>query len=544
MYDIVIQGGTLVDGSGAPWYRGDVAIRDGKIVFVGAVQGAEPNRVINAQGLIVAPGFIDIHSHDDLHILENQWMDAKIRQGVTTTVIGNCGFGLYPVVPENKQLFLEYATGIFGQPEKQDMGYAELEDLFYDIEKSGTTINVASLVAHGVLRVAVMGYENRKPTEVELQKMKDLLRQALRSGAVGMSIGLIYAPGAYADTQELIELSKVVAEEGGIITSHMRNEANFLLEAIEEMLTIARVAKVPLEISHLKACGTANIGKGKEAIRRIAQAKMEGIDVTFDQYPYPAGSTTVTTLLPPWALEGGIEKMLERIRDQETRARIKEDMINGIPGSPWETQWKLIGWENVMICSVEKPENKRFEGNNVKDITEQLGVDPVDFILDLLTQEQGRIIMVTFQQDMNELEAIMVHDLQMFGSDGLPLKGKKAHPRLYGTYPKVLGTFVRENNLLSLERAIYKMTYMPANRLGLLDRGLIRPGMAADITIFNKDTVADLATYTNPAVNPSGIETVIVNGRIVLENGDLTKDLPGKPLRRQQLIEKEQKEIV
>jgi N-acyl-D-amino-acid deacylase len=532
LYDILIQGGYIIDGSGAPWYRGDIAIKDGIIAHIGKLDGEQAKKTIKVDGLVVAPGFIDIHSHDDLHVLENPLMDAKIRQGVTSTVIGNCGFGLYPVLPENQKLFYEYATGLFGEPEKEDLGYFELEDFFKALSLNGSTLNVSSLVAHGTLRISGMGYDNRKPTEAELKKMKNLLRQGLRSGAVGMSLGLIYPPGSFANTEELIELSKVVAEEGGIITSHMRNEAQYLLESIEEMLIIAREAKVPIEISHLKASGFPNFGKGIEAIRLISKAKLEGIDVTFDQYPYPAGSTTATILLPPWSLEGGLKKMLERIRNKEIRNQIKKDMIEGIPGSPWEPRWKIYGWDNIMICSVQKPENKKYEGNRVKDITDQFHLDPFDFILDLLEDEDGSVIMITFQQDNNDLEAIMVHELQMFGSDGLPLRGRKAHPRLYGTYPRVLGTYVRENKLLSLERAVYKMTYMPANRLGILDRGLIRPGMAADITIFNKDTIADLSTYTNPTVKPDGIEMVIVNGVVVLEEGCFTGEYPGKPLRK------------
>lgn len=534
MYDIIIQDGFIVDGSGAPWYRADVAVQYGVIVKLGNLKEEKAKQVIHADGFIVAPGFIDIHTHDDLHVLENRYMDAKIRQGVTTSVIGNCGFGLYPVLPETKKLFYEYATGIFGEPENKDLGFAELDHFFTALEHGGTTINVSSLVAHGVLRVAVMGFENRKPTQTELEKMKDLLRQACRSGAVGMSLGLTYPPGSYADTEELIELSKVVAEEGGIVSSHMRNEANYLLESIDEMLMIGKNANVPIEISHLKACGTSNFGKAKDALRKISKAKNDGVDVTFDQYPYPSGSTTATRFLPPWALEGGIEKMLQRIRDKEIRKQIVRDIKEGIPNSPWEPSWKLCGWENIMICSVEKTENKKFESRNVQEITDELEQDPVEFVLDLLNDEDARMIIVLFLQDMNDLEAIMVDDLQMFGSDGLPLKGKKAHPRLYGTYPRVLGTYVRDNSLLSLERAIMKMTYMPANRLGLLNRGLIRPGMAADITIFNKETIADLGTYENPAVNPAGIETVIVNGVVVLENGSLTGKLPGKALRKNQ----------
>jgi N-acyl-D-aspartate/D-glutamate deacylase len=532
MEDIIIRGGTIIDGSGAPSYRGDIAIRDGRITAIGMLKDRSAKQVIDADGLMVAPGFIDMHSHDDLHVLENKYMDAKIRQGVTTTVLGNCGFALYPVMPETKKLFYEYATGLFGTPEKGDLGYADLEQFFADIRRVGSAINVASLAAHGVLRIAVMGYDNRKPTEAEMARMKELLRQSMRSGAVGMSFGLIYAPGAYADTAELIELSKVVGEEGGFIASHMRSESGMLLDAIEEMITIAREARVPLEISHLKAVGTPNFGKGKEALRRIAAAKREGIDVTFDQYPYHAGSTTATTLLPPWALEGGIESMLRRLRDEETRRRIKADMINGIPNSPWENMADLIGWENIMVCSVQTAENKKYEGSNIKDIAEQLNMDPYDVFFRLLDEEDGRIILVMFQQDMNDMETIMTDDLQMFGSDGIPLRGKKAHPRLYGTYPRVLGTYVRERNLLTLERAVYKMTYLPAHRLGLLDRGLLRPGMMADITIFDMEQVNDLATYTNPEVYPSGIEAVLVNGVVVLRQGTFTGEFPGQPLRR------------
>lgn len=533
MYDILIRGGTIVDGSGAPAYKGDLGIKDGFISFIGMLQDESAPEVINAEGLVVAPGFIDIHSHDDLFVLENKTMDAKIKQGVTTTVTGNCGFSLFPVTPGNKQLFYDYVTGLFGLPEK-DSGYAGLDDFYEELKLRGSGLNVAALVAHGVIRIAVMGFDQSKPSTSQLAEMKRLLRDALRSGAVGMSMGLIYPPGAYADTEELIELSKVVSEEGGIITSHIRSESQFLLEAVEEMLTIARVANVPLEISHLKACGIPNFGKGKEALKLISDAKNNGVDVTFDQYPYPAGSTTATTLLPPWVLEGGVDIMLQRLRNHEVRSEIRLQVLNGIPGSPWETMWRLIGWDKIVICSVQTDENKKYEGRNVQDISDELKVEPVDAFLNLLDQEEGRIILVMFQQDHHDLETIMTHHLQMFGTDGLPIKGKKSHPRLYGTYARVLGTYVREKQLLTLEQAINKMTYLPAHRLGMYDRGLLRPGMAADITLFDKDTIDDLATYENPAVHPSGIDTVIVNGHIVLKDGTFTGLYPGKPLLKKE----------
>ncbi len=530
--DLLIRNGMIVDGSGAPWYRADVAIKDGRIRAIGKLQGVAAKSVIDADGLVVSPGFIDTHSHDDLHILENKTMDVKVRQGVTTTIIGNCGFSLYPVLPDNEKLFHEYASGIFGQPEKGSMAYLSVRDFFTDVERNGVAINVGSLVAHGVLRISVMGFEDRQATPEELNRMKELLRESMRNGSLGMSMGLIYAPGSYANTQELIELSKVVAEEGGLITSHMRNEARFLLESIQEMLTIAGEAKVPLEISHLKVCGIPNFGKGKQALQMISNAKRNGIDVTFDQYPYPAGSTTMTTLMPPWALEGGIEQLLLRVKDEATRSRIRNDILEGIPDTPWEPMWKLIGWENIMICAVRTDENKKYEGKDMQFYADALGMTPVDALLHLLEAEDGQVIMVMFQQDPEEMEAIMVHDLQMFGSDGLPLKGKRAHPRLYGTYPRVLGTYVREKGVLTLEQAVYKMTYLPANRFGLLDRGLLRPGMAADITIFDPVTVEDRASYTGPAVPPVGIHSVIVNGTIVLKNHELTGQYPGKPLKR------------
>ncbi|AJY76770.1 N-acyl-D-amino-acid deacylase family protein [Paenibacillus beijingensis] len=531
MYDLIIQSGCIVDGSGAPWYRADIAVKDGIIAKVGNLKDEAANRYIIATGLIVAPGFIDIHSHDDLHILENPFMETKVRQGVTTTVIGNCGFGLYPVLPVNEKLFREYAIGLFGEPERKPFGFAQFDGFIEALNRRGAAVNVSSFVAHGVLRVSVMGFDNRKPTNAELDKMKSLLRQALRSGSVGMSLGLVYPPGSYADTEELIELSKVVAVEGGIVSSHIRNEAGYLLDSLDEMLTLAKEANVPLEISHLKAIGFSNFGKAKEALRKISTAKNEGVDVTFDQYPYPSGSTTATRFMPPWALEGGIKEMLQRIRYQPTRERIIRDIKDGIPNSRWEPMWKVNGWKNMMICSVEKPENKTFEGRNVEELANQLNQDPITFMLNLLDDEEGRVMMINFQQDKNDLEAIMTSDLQMFGSDGLPLRGKKAHPRLYGSFARVLGTYVREHGLLTLERAVMKMTYMPANRLGLFDRGLIRPGMAADLTIFNRQTITDLASYTNPAVHPKGIETVIVNGALVLENGSITGELPGKALR-------------
>lgn len=532
MYDILIEGGVIVDGSGSPGFRADVGIRDGVIQAVGKLKIGEAQRTIRANGLVVSPGFIDIHTHDDLHVLENRYMDAKIQQGITTVVIGNCGFGLYPVLPATRHLFEEYARGLFGAAEDGAFGYPDLEGFAAAYREKGCTVNVASLVAHGILRIAVMGYDNRQPTAAELEHMKVLLRAALRSGAVGMSMGLMYAPGSFADTRELIELGKVVAEEGGFIASHMRSESGYLLEAIDEMLTIAREAEVPLEISHLKAAGKVNFGKALQALRVLAKARREGIDVTFDQYPYNAGSTTATIILPPWALEGGQDRMLERLEDAEIRGRIRDQLVHGVANDSWESMSGLIGWENIMICSVETEANKRWEGMSIEEVAGRRELEPVDAFLDLMVAEKGRIILILFQQSMDEMETVMQHDLQMFGSDGIPQKGKKAHRRLYGTYPEVLGTYVREKGTLTLEQAVHKMTYLPSNRLGLYNRGLIRPGMVADITVFNKETVRDLSTYAEPQIAPDGIEAVVVDGVVVLEKGGYTEAYPGKVLRR------------
>jgi len=528
MLDIIIKNGWIADGSGSPIYRGDIGIKDGSIRSVGRIPHENGIEIIDANDLIVAPGFIDIHSHDDLYVLENEKTEAKVRQGVTTTIVGNCGFGLFPVVEDNRRLFHEYAASLFGEPETSLFGFESLADLSQALQSKGTVLNVKSLTAHGVIRLAVMGFRPERPTQDEMNHMKSLLRKSMKDGSIGMSLGLIYPPGCYAETDELVQLSKVVSEEGGIVTCHIRNEANLLIESIEEMLYIAKEVQVPLEISHLKTIGSLNTGKAIQAVQLLSKARLEGVDVTFDQYPYTAGSTTLTTLLPPWALEGGINRMLERINNPTNREMIKKDIYEGIPGSVWETMWKLIGWDQIMICSVTCMSNKQYEGKFVHEIVKDTALNPIDFILDLVLEEKGNVMIITFLQDPNEMEQVMTHELQMFGTDGLPMKGKKVHPRLYGTYPRVLGTYVRDKQVLQLEKAINKMTYRPAHRLGLQDRGLILPGMVADITIFNRNTIEDLATYTNPSIYPVGIETVIVNGQIVLHKNHFTSSKPGQ----------------
>ncbi len=531
MFDVIIKNGWIADGSGAPLFRGDVGIKDGRIASVGQITAEAGAERIEADEWVVAPGFIDIHSHDDLYVLEDERTEAKVRQGVTTTVIGNCGFGLYPVSDGNRGLFYEYAHSLFGEPQGEAFGFASAADFFQMLERRGSVLNVASLTAHGAVRIAVMGFEQRAATENELARMKALVRESMASGSAGLSLGLIYPPGSYASFEELVELGKVVAEAGGILTSHIRNEANFLLESVSEMLRVAETAQVPLEISHLKAIGAANAGQALQAVRRIAESRRRGIDVTYDQYPYTAGSTTATTLLPPWALEGGLQRMLERIKDPPTRSKIREDIVEGIPGSSWETMWKLIGWDNIMICSVGLEANKRYEGRFLDEASAEHGREPVDFLLDLLFVEEGDVMIITFLQDEQEMERVMTYDIQMFGTDGLPVRGKRAHPRLYGTYPRVLGMYVREKRVLSLEQAIHKMTGLPARRIGLRDRGRIRMGMAADIAIFDRHTIRDAATYHHPTAFPEGIKTVIVNGRVALDRDGRMADRPGRPLR-------------
>ena len=527
MYDLVLKKGRIIDGTGNPSYKADIGIKESKIAKIGKISSNDAQEIIDAKGLIVSPGFIDAHSHDDLLLLMDPSNISKIAQGVTTTIIGNCGVSPAPVNNETLEQLKQYTSFLsLGMDIKWD--WTSFGEYLNRLETLKLGVNVAALVGHGTIRIAIMDMDDRKPTWEELGRMKRILAQSMEEGAVGMSTGLTFPPGAYAGTNELIELCKVVAKYGGIYVSHIRGESWALINAVNEALEIGTKAKIPVEISHYKACGSKNWSKIKETLRIIEKARAKGIDITADQYPYTAGSIALMEILPPWAQAGGVNKLIERIQNSKERQKIKKDLEGG---KDWENYATSCGWENIkIICSLKNPD---LEGKSIAEISELKNKDPCDVVFDLIVEENGATLVALHEMNENGMRKIMKHPAVMVESDGVPVGVRgKAHPRLYGTFPRVLGKYVREEKVLTLKDAIRKMTSLPAWRFGIRNKGLLRKGMDADITVFNPKIVKDRATYEQPNLPPEGIEYVIVNGRVAIEKGQLTKFRSGKVLRK------------
>ena len=518
-FDWLIRGGTVLDGMGTPGRRADIALTGDRIAAIAPGLAAETGRVVDATGCIVAPGFIDMHAHSDFALLACPSAEAKVRQGVTTEVTGMCGFSPAPA-PLGGGLLREWASFLSSQ---LDWGWTSFGSWLDRLRQAGLTGNVVPFVGHGTLRIAAMGFEQRPPTADEARRMAAHLAEALDAGAFGLSTGLIYAPSVYADTAELIALARVTRNRPGrLYTSHIRGEGPTLEAAIAEAIRIGDEGELPVQISHLKACLKANWPKMGEVLRTIETARSRGVDVTADMYPYTAGSTTLASLLPVWAHEGGMAALLGRLADASTRRRIL-DAGRASEGG-WGGPNGTIEWPDVMIA--ECPRDPGVEGRTMAEVAADRGVTAEDALIDLLLETDGQVSMIHFLM----LDANVARGLQFpyvtIGSDNLGLCAGpeeahpgKPHPRQHGCFAKVLGTYVRERGVLSWEAAVHKMTGQAASRLGLPDRGVLRPGAAADVVIFDPETVADLATYQAPHRYPAGIRWVWVNGGAVLEAG-------------------------
>jgi N-acyl-D-amino-acid deacylase len=528
MLDLKLEGGLIIDGTGTAGGRADIGIRDDTIVAVGDLSREAAGNRLNVSGKIVAPGFIDMHSHSDWRLWGNRRAESKIRQGVTTEVVGNCGFSPAPASTEYLDDLRGFALYV---PRAMDFAWRSMGEYLRAFDREGTAVNVVHLVGHGTLRIAAMGFARRAPTGSELQRMQSLLRAAMDDGTWGLSTGLIYAPGSYADTDEIVTLAKALRRQRGFYASHIRGEGATLLDAVSEAIRIGREAGVAVQISHIKAAGRPNWGRVADALALIDAANAEGLDVTADVYPYTASSTMLRTLLPDWALEGGIDAMLKRLTDPRERARIREDVEAPDTGQSIVAR---VGWDNIMVASC--PRRPDAEGRRVADIAAARGMDPLDAAMELIVDEGGKGHMILFQLDEGDLRRALVHPRVMIGSDGSALapsgemSGGTPHPRSYGTFPRVLGVYTREERLLALSHAVHKMTGLPASRLGLRDRGVLRVGARADIVVFDARRVADVATYESPHRYPDGIEYVIVNGRLVIKGGQHTGSLPGRVL--------------
>ncbi len=528
MLDLKIEGGTVIDGTGSPTARADVGIVGETITAVGDLSREPAGRIIDATGLTVTPGFIDIHSHSDWRLWANRRAESKIRQGVTTEVVGNCGFSPAPVSDEFRGDLKGFALYL---PPGMDFSWRSMGEYLERYEDGGVALNVVQLVGHGTLRLAAMGFARRAPSAREQAVMERLAEESMAGGAAGLATGLIYAPGSYAATEEIVAVARRVAALGGFYASHIRGEGATLLDAVAEAIRVGREGGLPVQVSHIKAAGRPHWGRVREALALVDAARAEGLDVMADVYPYTASSTTLRTLLPDWALEGGIEAMLDRLGDQECRARIRAELTGG-----GQTLMRGLGWDDIMLAySAARPEA---QGRRLSEIAAAAGRDPVDVVCDLIVADRGKAYVILFQLDEADLRRALEHPWVMIGSDGsaLAVEGElgagKPHPRSYGTFPRVLGRYAREQRVLGLPTAVRKMTGLPALRLGLADRGVLRAGAKADVVVLDPARVADLATYEDPHRYARGIERVLVNGRIVIDGDRHTGALPGRVLRR------------
>jgi N-acyl-D-amino-acid deacylase len=525
----LIRNGTIVDGTGQPRFAASLVIEDRLIGAIGAVDGKDGfDRVIDAAGLIVAPGFIDTHSHSDLELLVNPYIEAKVRQGITTELLGQDGISMAPLPRKYISPWRKNLAGLEGESDELSWDYETTEGYLQALNLKGVGLNESYLVPHGNVRMEAMGLDNRKATPQELERMKEITRREMEAGAFGLSTGLIYMPCAYAETEELIELCRVVAELDGVFVVHQRSEADTILDSMKEVIRIGRESGVRTHFSHFKVCGRKNWPFIDRMIELLESAGGEGIRVSFDQYPYVAGSTMLGVILPPWAHDGGTDKLLERLRRPEDRERMAHDVEHGIAG--WDNFVDFAGFDGIFVTSVKTVANRDAVGKNLKEIGAMHGKNALDAAFDLLLEEDNAVGMVDFYGLEEHVTKFLTRPEQNVCTDGL--LGGRPHPRVYGSFPRVLGKYVREERALTLEDAIRKMTSKPAEVFGFKQRGALKPGYFADIVLFNSETVIDKGTFDDPIQFPEGIDYVLVNGEIVVNRGEFCSKPAGEVLRK------------
>jgi len=527
-HDLMLRNGRVIDGSGAPGRRADVAIAGDRIAAIGEGLPGSASRVIDADGLVVAPGFIDIKTHSDFTLPINPKAESKLRQGVTTELIGHCGFSVAPVLPGKVDLLRDYLSPSAPWLPFREMGFAEYLDSF-----PATAVNAGMLVGHNTLRLMAMGMDQRAPTEGEMAHMAAMLEDGLQAGALGLSSGLFTSPGSYASRDEMVALCEVVRRHRGGYFTHIRDESNGVLEAVDEAIDIARTCRIPVEIVHFKTSGMDNWGKAAVALERMAHARAEGLAVNCDSHPYTAGSNPLKNLMPQWVQAGGVEAMLARLPLPETRARIREDIArDGL------NNWgRIPDWDCVQISI--SPHLAQHAGKTIRQLSEERGTDPIDTICDYLVEDRGatRVLVISISEE--DIRAIVRSPDALVGSDGNCVADYGTtsqgmpHPRFYGTFPRVLSRYVQEQQLLPMEVAIRKMTGATADKLRLVDRGYLREGWRADVVLFDPLDFRDQATYSDPHRYPTGARTtVVVNGVVVVDRAVHTGATPGRVLRR------------
>jgi N-acyl-D-amino-acid deacylase len=528
-FDLVITNGHIIDGTGSPWYSGDVGIRDGKVAAIGNLTAAPRKRTIDAAGKVVAPGFIDMLGQSELSILVEPRLPSKIFQGITTEITGEGG----SIAPLNDAIIQTDRRGYEHYHITPD--WRTFRQYFARLEKQGMGINLASYVGATQVRRMVLGEDNKQPTPEQLEQMKALVREAMKDGAVGVSTALEYAPAPYAKTEELIALAAEGGKFGGIYSTHMRNESDSVLEAIDEALRIGREAHVPVEIWHIKVAGKNNWGRMPEVVAKITSARAAGADVTADTYAYTAWFNDFSAFVPPWAHDGGTPKLVERLKDPATRERIRKDMLT--PSKDWDNEWQEIpGPDAIMIGIVQNPKMLPLQGKRLSEIAKLWNKDPIDALFDFLIDDPyaGVAVFGMSQPDvtlaLQQPWVAIDNDSSGTSPEGI-LGQEHPHPRAYGTFPRILHKYVREEKVLTLEDAIRKFSALPAQRLRLTDRGVLKAGMWADVVVFDPATVRDLATFDNPNQLSEGMDYVLVNGVPAIDHGKMTGALPGKVLR-------------
>ncbi len=530
MLDVVIQGGQILDGTGAQARQADVGILGDRIAMIGDLSNVSAVRTLNVASRFVAPGFIDMHTHTDETVFLNPQMESKIQQGVTTEVTGNCGDSAAPLYGAAYDTLRKSLQEYGNIP----LSWHSMGEYLDRVKEMGISTNYVTLVGYGTLRASVMGYAMRSPSSEELTRIQQLLSQSLEEGAWGISTGLIYPPCSYAGMDELVAVSRVAAGHGGIYTSHIRNEGDRLLVAVEEALTIGKQAGIPVQLSHHKAAGKRNWGKVQQSLEQIEKARSEGVVACADQYPYIASSTGLSTVLPDWAHEGGRGPLVQRLQDRETRARIAEEVRSERPG--WENPAVDSGWHNIVVVGAKS--DRALQGQSVWQIAENKRLDPVETSFNLLVENEGDVQVVIFSMCEEDVQAVMKKDWVFVGSDSTaraptgPLSEVRCHPRTYGTFPRLLGRYVRELRVVTWEQAIAKMTSGPARMLGLDRRGVLKEGNLADIVVFDPESIADTATFTDPHQFPRGIDYVFVNGTLTVDHGNHTGARAGQVLRK------------
>jgi dihydroorotase/N-acyl-D-amino-acid deacylase len=529
-FDVVIANGRIIDGTGSPWYASDVGIRDGRIAAIGALAAAPRKRTIDAAGRVVAPGFIDMLGQSELTILVDPRLPSKIHQGITTEITGE-GTSVAPQTDAIRQSLAPIHASL-----QIDADWRSLREYFERLEKQGIGINLASFVGATQVRAAVLGFDDVQPTPAQLAQMQELVRAAMREGAVGVSTSLEYPPAPYARTPELIALAKAAAPLGGIYATHLRSEGDAIMEALDEAVAIGRAAQIPVEIWHLKVAGTGNWGRMPEVIAKIEAARAAGVDVAANTYAYTAWYNDMSAFIPPWAHDGGRERLIERLRDPGTRERIRQDLLT--PSSAWDNEWQEIpGPEAVLIGAVLAPGLKRFQGQRLSDVARAWNKEPMETLFDFLIEDEALTSNAVFGMSEDDVRLALQQPWVSVNNDSsgtspAGLLGRQhPHPRAYGTFPRILRKYVREEHALTLEDAIRKFSALAAQRLRLGDRGVLKQGMWADVVVFDPEAVRDRATFDAPNALSEGMEYVLVNGVPVIDAGQMTGARPGKVLR-------------